>query len=409
VPSAPLESVGATSGRSTPGTLLGQTHARSRLWLGITGVGTTVLGALTLLLQPDLASALAIRLSGWVGVSASELSLRAVVGTAVLLAALHALVLFPLDLLGGTVVVRTEQRVLSWLIDWMRGVVVTVLLIGAATATLFAGHQIAGRPGVVLAAIVMHVVWIALQGLLARLVGGWTPRAASPALVQAAQEAGLEPSRIREVDVDDPAAVGGWIGWGRSLWVPASWVAGMSSTALTAQLVRRRIARETGLRLRGLLGAMAWNMIGVAALVFAAALEPIVPSNVVLFMSGMTLWSFIGVLLLPTPSRRAVFAIDRDAARSVGADHVMTAVRFIDAQQDDEIERPRGIETVFHPVPSRGSREAAIVRANPRAPRGAYHLTRIMLGSSVVSLALLGRSVHCNIGRPSLWVIYPGE
>jgi hypothetical protein len=409
VPSAPLDSVSADLSRATPGSLFGRSHARSRLWLGITGVGTTVVAALTLLLQPDLSSALAIWLSRWVGVEASELSLRAAVGTAVLLTLVHAIALAGLDLLGGVIVVRTPQRIAPWLIAWVRGVVLTVILIGSSAAALFGGYQLLGSGGVVLASLLLHAVWIACQGEVAQLVGGWSVGAASPALARAAEAAGIDPSHVREAHVDDVAAVGGWMGWGQRLWVPSSWITGMTPEALVAQLVRRRIARESGLRMRGLLGAAAWNVIGVAALVFAAALEPIVPSHVVLFMCGMTLWSFIGVLLLPTPSRRAIFATDRDAARTIGADDVVSAIRFIDARQDDEVERSRGIETVFHPVPSRGSREAAIVRANPRAPRGAYHLTRIMLGASVTSLGLLGRSVHCNIGRPSLWVIYPGD
>jgi hypothetical protein len=409
VPSAPLDSPLLHEPLTTPGTLFGWTHARSRLALGISGVGVSVVGALLLVLAPSLAASLAIEFARWLGVASSALSLRAAVGTAVLLAALHALLLWPLDLLGGVTVVRRPQPVVPWLLQWVRGVLAMLVIVALSASGLYAGYHLLGAPGVVLASVVLQLVWFAAQGLLARAVGGVQLRSTAPSLRDAADRAGLDGVDVREVDVDDLAAVGGWIGLANTLWVPSRWLHDMPTPALIAQLVRRRITRSSGLRLRGVIGAISWNTIGVAWFALGAQVVPIIPSNVVLFMSGMTLWSFLGVLLLPTPSRRAVFAVDRDAARAIGGDDVMAAIRIIDAQQDDELERPRGVETIFHPVPSRGSREAALVRANPRAPRGAHHLTRLMLGASTSTLGLLGRAVHCNIGRPALWVVFPGD
>jgi hypothetical protein len=32
-----------------------------------------------------------------------------------------------------------------------------------------------------------------------------------------------------------------------------------------------------------------------------------------------------------------------------------------------------------------------------------------MLQLSAGAFGLLGRAVHCNVGRPGLWVLYPGD
>jgi hypothetical protein len=80
----------------------------------------------------------------------------------------------------------------------------------------------------------------------------------------------------------------------------------------------------------------------------------------------------------------------------------------LDRWQDDEAERSPRVERIFHPVPSRGNRLRALTLRDDRL-RGAHQLTRLALFTSVATLSLLGRVVHCNIGRPALWVVYPGD
>jgi hypothetical protein len=407
VPSSSLDSSFVLPASPAGGTLFGRSHARSRLWLGIAGVGSTVLLALWLVLVPSAASTLAIRIGEVVGVAASAQSLRGTLATVVTVAWLHALLLVPLDLLGGLVVVRERPGVVRWALTWLRGLAVFTLTLLIAASVFYGGYALLGTAGVIVAGLVLQIAWMMGQAWIARLTGGVRVTAMDEALRMAVARAELDPSRVRQVEADDLAFVGGWVGTAPTLWVPARWVREMSPDALASQLVRRRLVLANGLRTRGVVGAIAWNTIGIA---WFAAGAPVLPTNVVLFMCGVTLWSFVGVLLLPTPSRRAIFATDRDTARTIGADGVIEAMHFIDARQDDEPARARGIETIFHPVPSRGSRDDAIVRPNPpNAPRGAYHLTRLMLGASSAGLGLLGRVVHCNIGRPALWVVYPGD
>ena len=117
----------------------------------------------------------------------------------------------------------------------------------------------------------------------------------------------------------------------------------------------------------------------------------------------------MGLLVLPTPSRSATRAADvavavDDAARA----RLEEAVRTLDQLQDDEPERSPGLESVFHPVPSVSSRIRALASGKGRSA-GAWHLARTALYLSHAGLSLLPRAVHCNAGRPELWVYLPSD
>jgi len=120
-----------------------------------------------------------------------------------------------------------------------------------------------------------------------------------------------------------------------------------------------------------------------------------------------TLWSFLGLLVLPTPSRAGVAEVD-GAVRQSGIDEQLfdETILKLDTLQDGETQRPAGIELIFHPIPSVRSRTEGPSRKHIRgylgAARGAVYL-------SASGLGLLGRAVHCNCGRPALWVFLPSD
>jgi hypothetical protein len=77
---------------------------------------------------------------------------------------------------------------------------------------------------------------------------------------------------------------------------------------------------------------------------------------------------------------------------------------LLDDLQDRERERSSLVETIFHPVPS--------VQSRLRGPRstgghGCWDAARTAVYVSAAGLGLLGRAVHCNCGRPSLWAFLP--
>ena len=97
------------------------------------------------------------------------------------------------------------------------------------------------------------------------------------------------------------------------------------------------------------------------------------------------------------------------------------ALARLDRWQDDEPERSPGVESVFHPIPSLAGRLRALER--PHATRAelasdpplsapalsTWHLARTALVLSHAGLSLLPRAVHCNAGRPELWIWLPAD
>jgi hypothetical protein len=204
--------------------------------------------------------------------------------------------------------------------------------------------------------------------------------------------------------------VGGWIGLGRAqLWIPRAWTDEAHRELLTVQLARRYAQFVSRARRRGLVRAALWPATGVALF---APLLPWSFGDLTFWLAlpaVSTLWSFVAVLVLPSVSRPVVYSADAAAAARLGSEPVVRAVRQLDAWQDDEPVRSPGLEFIFHPVPAVANRERALKRHAHASLGGGHQQTRLTLYASLASASLLGRMVHCNIGRPSLWVIYPGD
>jgi hypothetical protein len=263
--------------------------------------------------------------------------------------------------------------------------------------------------------LLLQIVLLSRQGLIAWLAGSVRMQAVSPALIAAATAAGIAPRAVREVDATDPSFVGAWTGIdAQRLWVPQRWVRELSADQLSIALARRAGVRALGLRRRGVLVAVAWNTVGFALAASAPRAELLTAAGFVTVIAWFTLWSFAGVLVLPTLSRPAVIAADRWARSSHNVADVTETIARLDAWQDDEATRSPGIEAVFHPVPSRTVRLRALDASDQptdtvAVASGAWHATRMMLYLSWAGVGGLSRAVHCNVGRPALWVMLPGD
>jgi hypothetical protein len=379
-------------------------------------VGTSVVLALTWL---GVVATGRVTLSGdWTPLGRSVGAPLDAALAALMVFAVHAVLMAPLEFVGGTRVVRSRPRLATWLAAWLRGLAGLAVLVSLCAAMFGAvGANAAGilasSPftvfGSALLVIALSLALLAAQGPIARFVAALPLRTAEPQVRAFAAATGVPPERVRVVEAPDESFVGGWVGLRNAeLWVPAHWTEPRRASLLAVQFARRAAQRAAGARWRGAWGAIGWNAIGmfvIAALLpwgFAEARTYLV------LPAAATLWSFLGVLILPTPSRAAVYAADRAVRDAVGQAAVSDAITQLDRWQDDEAERSPGVERIFHPVPSRGNRLRALtVPVEPTD--GAHQLTRLALFSSVATLSLLGRVVHCNIGRPALWVVYPGD
>ncbi len=381
------------------------TYARSRLWLGIFGVGSIVLVTLTSLVESFPQTIF----------STSQVWSRFDFTSLVLFECLCVACLFPLDLLGGLVLPRTFGRQNITASDffrrWLSGVVFQSTIFFIVGLLIVMTGRLGGRFAVALLIIVIASGLIAFQ----RQIVLWVTRgqliATDKKVLSAmdrASEWGLKPLPAMVVEHFDPGFTGGVVGlpYCESLILSRSWIEQLSPDELSVAIARRLEAVSTGSRTRGIVLALAWISSGFAIASHLPGAGVTSIAELVMTCSGFTSWTFIGLIVLPTVSRQATYAIDRNVIhRGVPPELLMSMLKKLDRLQDDEPSRPTLIETIFHPVPSIENRSVSIDDGIPVA----WHSARMMLYLSWSCLGLLCRSVHCNVGRPELWVMLPTD
>lgn len=363
-------------------------YARARLWVGISGVGIVV-----------VLSVLALRF-GWANsllpTTTSSPGRDVLALAAVLLA--HAAILAPFDLLGGYVLPRRFGRsgvsLRTFLGGWLRGISVQLGIVLLSAVVVLSAGRVGGLFGAAAAFAVVMVLLVICQWAIASLMAN---------LVETDRQADV--SFIRS---GDPGFTGGVVGVpGRERFlVPRQWLEVLQVEGVAVELARWNAMLTARGRILGLSVAFGWNLVGflVAAQLPAAGVDTV--AGLVTLALGFTLWSFLGLLLLPSLSRPAVHVADRLARESVRPVVLERTLRRLDRQQDDEPERAATIETIFHPIPSVARRvESLYADDGPRF--GAWHAARTALFLSWAGLGMLSRAVHCNSGRPELWALLP--
>jgi hypothetical protein len=379
----------------------GLTYARARLYLGITGVGSAVLLAAALLYFRIPSRGLSM--------SPAQSVPAALFRVGLLFAFAHvAFMLY--DLIGGVSLVRRQAWGSVWLTRWLRGAAVQWVVWMLVAAALMFAARAGGTTAVMAVFVTVQLLLAAGRSRMVRVIARLPIVPTPEGMARAAVQAGLDTSRLQVLDCPDEGFVGGWSGiTAQTLVVPLRW-AQLPEPALAAMLLRRRLAATSGAHTRGVLGAIGWNTLGFAVSLALTGASPATAAGVLTLAAAMTLWAFLGVLLLPTPSRAAVFALDAAATASVGAAPMRAGIERLDAWQDDEPVRSAGVETVFHPVPGRSARIARLEgNAGAVKPWHAHHLARHALWLSWGACTPISRAVHCNVGRPALWAMLPGD
>ncbi len=386
------------------------TYARARLLLGMSGVGClVVLSTVLLLLQYPLE--ILPNSETWSGVD--------VVAVLLLFGCLAA-VLFPLDLLGGFLLPnRWRPNTISFgtfLAGWIRGVLFQgTLFIAASLLILFTGRWL-GVTGAVLAVAGVAIILVGSQLQIAKLVGALRMGdGEGPEKVAAIEQAqsivskwGWKSRSITVLSHHDTGFTGGVVGLPgvETVVLPAASLAKLSPEQLAIVIARRLEAIQSGSRTRGLLLAFFWVIAGFALSTLLPGAGVTSVAGLTMTCLGFTLWTFFGLLTLPTLSRQASYAIDGKILQSGASPEVFQqTVKTLDALQDDEPKRSAVIETIFHPVPSVDNRSTAHSGKTPIA----WHAARITLFVSWAGMGMLVRAVHCNVGRPELWVMLPTD
>lgn len=302
----------------------------------------------------------------------------------------------PFDLLGGLLLPRRYGRphpgTDAFVLAWARGVLVQALVMAGALLSVMAAGR-AGGSGAAIAVVAVLAVAIGVARLpLARLVADLSI------------EPGGSPDAVI-VCATDPGFTGGISGAGNRMVLPASWARHLGP-GLAVETDRRRWALGRPYVL-GIAVAAMWTTVGAAVSFVLPGAGVQSAGELIAAGAWFTLWSFVGLLVLPSLSRPAVYAADAAALNAHPHQEVARVIRALDALQDDEPERPGGVEVIFHPIPSAGRRIRRL--GDTRSGVRPWHVARLALPMSWCMLGLLGRAVHCNAGRPEMWVLLPSD
>lgn len=298
------------------------------------------------------------------------------------------------DFVGGTVLMPAPRpTVASFLRGWVRGMIGHTLVLAVVGGLSYASFRLSGGfiPAIVLATAGQV---FARRHLLHLMVSVPTTELAH------------DDRKVLTAEAADPAFTGGIVGFGAraASLLPEQWLRGLPKKELAAESARRQWQINHGLPGRALFLVLGWNLLGAAIGSYAFRLAERRPGEALFgYACWMTLWAFGGLVALPSLSRQVVFAADRAAA---DADHdprdwIAHFPSIIGEDGGSNV----AVQTIFYPVPSAERRRLALTAAPVGFVPG--NLARNNLYYSWSTLTLLGRAVHCNVGRPALWVFPP--
>lgn len=316
--------------------------------------------------------------------------------------ALYSAIHIPLDYIGGYWLPCHFSRQCfffsAFASQYIRALLVQASFLIASGMVLLQVGRWGGRPAVLTLLLVLMLVMIERQDWLARAVAGLRVSSAE-------RIGGHEVVVVSGLDAGFSGGLSGLPGREKHI-IPAHWQRVLSKDIIQLELGHRNAALQSGSRLRGLAVAITWNLTGflLCSIIPGAGVESL--AQIFTTALGFTLWSFLGLLVLPTPSRHGVFELDQySRSKGLNESDFARTIRELDQLQDNEPKRSTGIETIFYPVPSIDSRMERFRKGTDSM--GAWNAARYALYLSWPCLGFLNRAVHCNSGRPELWVMLP--
>ncbi len=218
----------------------------------------------------------------------------------------------------------------------------------------------------------------------------------------------LEGSSCWSFCAADPSFTGGVVGLGRNamILVPELWRKELGSDQMQSLIQRRLWAIAKNLPARALACLVVWNLVGceTGSVIFEMPSRS-VETAMLLQCCWMTFWTFLGLLVLPSLSRTAVLGADQAVAANGGSagDWIR---RFPNLTGEDGSSRTV-LQRVFYPIPSAAERLSQLHAGGRLRVLGDLARTNLFL--SLATLTILGRCVHCNVGRPELWIVPPAD
>lgn len=387
--------------------VLPQSYARARLLLGMSGVGLFVVLAFSALIFNFPERFL----------PGSDANLGEEFFAVITFVAIYTAISAPFDWLGGYLLPRLYHRrapnLNGFTGAWLRGILLHSLLLVLTAMLLLLSGKLFGFPVTILVVAALMIFLLRFQEETALVIGTIKPiRKDNREVDHHLRNWGVRHSTVRVYTSQDEGFTGGIAGFpGREqIILPHHWIKKFDSETLALLISRRTRLIRGEERTLGVAIAYCWNLFGFAAAGLVTGADPGAVSGITTLSLGFTLWSFLGLLMLPSLSRYGVLAADRSAAKFNRNDRLQKAISALDRMQDDEPSRPPLVETIFHPLPSVESRLHQLNALDTGSKsRGAtpWNSARLSLYLSWAGLNLLSRAVHCNAGRPDLWVFLP--
>ena len=177
-----------------------------------------------------------------------------------------------------------------------------------------------------------------------------------------------------------------------------------SSKYYSIESLRRSITFKNILKTNTIL--IIWNLLGVfVGEAFNLYESDKIELKILYLASWMTVWSFISLILLSRLSHNSVYACDAIAKNENKSLLIKWIKHFPDIVGENGHQKSLK-QAVFYPIPSIKSRLDALEKKSIGTINFG-NLTRRNLFLSWGVFNLSARSVHCNVGRPLLWVLPP--
>lgn len=368
------------------------TYPSARLKLGMSAVGAiTVLSFIALWFQfPQLLST-KLQTFGFAQWMAFPL-----------LAFLYISAMAPIDILGGFILPQKNgKKAHSRISVYIKGALIHGILVLSSWLILHFATMTFGIGGTLITTISFIIVGLSIQFKLSGFVGS----------LKISKTKNYEPNiTAREeliVSSYDSTFSGSIVGipGHEKVILPSVWVNEMGEAGLKVMSDRRKYVIESGLRNRGLFLASAWLISSILLSILIIGLPDGSVSWTLNLIFCTTIFHFVGLLVLPTPSRNATYLVDEVMNQAnENKETYLSWLRDFSRLTDGEENRNIWVERIFHPLPSVQNRIG--LRPNSWA---AWNATRTMLYLSIFCGGLLSRAVHCNAGRPDLWIIAPTD
>lgn len=311
-----------------------------------------------------------------------------------------ASVLFTFDFVGGVLIPAAcepeSPTFMAWFKGWSRSVVLQTLFYSISFFLYLQIGRAIGAPSLVGVFAILQVMLLAGQELIWRLTTA----------NRSHKDHGIS-SFVQHSDQRFVGGVTGLPGF-ESILIPEGWKNRLQPSEIKMLVSRRGAAVKTGLRLRGIIFAMMWNISGFAVAIMASGSVVQTVADLVSVFLWFLLLSFVGLLVLPTFNRRGVFALDHQLALNCSPIELQRAILELDDITEQDPNRSVSAESIFQPIPCPERRNEAI-KTGIVPTLGTWNVARTALYLSWAFGGPLARAVHCNVGRPELWAILPTD